>query len=316
VTRTLIVGAEGGDLASEAAVAEALSAFPASSAVVLGHRPARLARALGLRAVFGLEEISNRDFARVVLAGPQRRPETFLAGLAAAAPLVAAGARLAIHNLGLVEDAAMLSPSPEALALLTRADRVSARDHQSQAFMLAWGLPRVPRLAAFPEAAIAPDPALAAALSPRPLLGLALGAREDQAALREGALARLPGLAERLAGFALVPLPADAASVRPAEEVQAIAARLGLPPMPLLLPMACDREAWLRDMTAPRYAGLVRACDAVIAETDFAAALAAEARIPCVALAGVQGNGLHRAVATLADRFAPGSACLMPPWAC
>jgi hypothetical protein len=314
--RTLIVGADGGDLASEAAVAEALSAFPASSAVVLGHRPARLARALGIRAVFGLEEIANRDFARVVLAGPQRRPETFLAGLAAARPLVAAGARLAIHNLGLIEDAAMLSPSPEALALLAEADRVSARDHQSQAFMLAWGLSRVPRLAAFPEAAIAPDPALAAPLAPRPLLGLALGAREDQAALREGALARLPGLAERLAGFALVPLPADAASVRPAEEVQAIAARLGLPPMPLLLPLACDREAWLKDMTAPRYAGLIRACDALIAETDFAAALAAEARIPCIGLAGVQGNALHRAVATLADRFAPGSACLMPPWAC
>ena len=221
-----------------------------------------------------------------------------------------------MHNLGLIEDHGLLAPSPEALALLAQAERVSARDHQSQAFMLAWELPRVPRLAAFPEARIAPDPALAAPLAPRPLLGLSLGARDDLGHLRDGALARLPGLAERLAGFALLPLPADAAAVRPADEVRAIAARLGLPPMPLLLPMACDREAWLAGMTAPRYAGLIRACDAVITETDFAAALAAEARIPCVALAGVQGHGLHRCVATLADRFAPGSACLMPPWPC
>lgn len=314
--RSLIVGAEGGDLASEAAVAEALSAFPAPLAVVLGHRPGRLARALGLPAVLGVEELASREIARVVLVGPQRRSETFQAGLAVAAPLVAAGARLALHNLGLIEDPAMLSPSPEALALLSRAERVSARDHQSQAFMLDWGLPAVPRLAAYAEAGIAADPSLAARLSPRPLLGLSLGARNDQSALRDGALGRLPGLAERLAGFALLPLPADADAVRPAEEVQAIAACLGLPPMPLVLPMACDREAWLEDMTPYRFAGLMRVCDVVVTETDFAAAVAASARIPCIGLAGVQGNGLHRAIATLADRLAPGSACLMPPWPC
>ena len=256
-----------------------------------GHRPGRLARALGLPAVFGVEELASREIARVVLVGPQRRSETFQAGFAVAAPLVAAGARLALHNLGLVEDPAMLAPSPEALALLSRAERVSARDHQSQAFMLDWGLPAVPRLAAYAEAGIAADPSLAARLSPRPLLGLSLGGRNDQAGLRDGALGRLPGLAERPAGF-------------------------GLPPMPLVLPMACDREAWLEDMTPYRFAGLMSVCDMVVTETDFAAAVAASAWLPCIGLAGLQRNGLHRAIATLADRLGPGSACLMPPWPC
>ncbi len=316
MTRTLILGATGGDIASEAAAAEALSAFPAAAAVVLGTRPARLARALGVRAALGIEELTNRDFARVVLAGPQRTPERFLAALAAAAPLVEAGAAFHLHNLGLVEAPEMLAPPPAARAVLARAGLISARDHASQAFILGWDIGRVPLPAAYAEAALAPDPALAAPLAPRPLLGLSLGPREDQAALRDGALARLPGLPARLAGFALVPLPAEPEAVRPAEAIRAIAARLGLPPMPVLLPLAADRDAWLGGMTPARFAGLVRACDLVVTETEAAAAFAAAARIPCIGLAGVQGNGLHRCIATLADRFAPGSACLMPPWPC
>ncbi|MFN7000930.1 MAG: hypothetical protein ACK4ST_13025, partial [Elioraea tepidiphila] len=122
--RTLFLGATGGDLASEAALAEALSAFPSSAPVLLGLRPTRLSRAFpGLRAVLGIEELGRQDFARAVLVGPQRNEAAWLGALALLGSLAAAGTEVHVHNLGLSEFPAMLDPPAEGRAVLARAGR-------------------------------------------------------------------------------------------------------------------------------------------------------------------------------------------------
>lgn len=315
--RTLFLGITGGDLASEAALAEALAAFPSSPPVVLGTRPGRLARAFpGVKAVAALEELGRRDFARAVLVGPQRSEAAWLSALARLGALADAGAEVHVHNLGLEEFPAMLAPPPEARALLARAGRFSLRDHATQDFVLAWGMERVPPLAGFPEGGLSPDPALCAAVRLRPLFGLSLGSWEDPHGLRQGAVARVPGLAERLAGHSLLPLPTEPEAVRDAATLAEMLARLGAPPMPLAWPLATDRAGFFEHITPARLAALVRLCSVVLTETDLVAAFAAAARVPCIGLSGVQGQAVHRCFATLAGRFAPGSACLMPPWPC
>lgn len=315
--RTLFLGATGGDLASEAAVAEALSAFPSSTPVLLGLRPSRLSRAFpGLRAVLGLEELGRQDFARAVLVGPQRNEASWLAALALLGSLAAAGTEVHVHNLGLSEFPAMLDPPAEGRAVLARAGRFSVRDHATQDFVLSWQIGRIPPLAAFPEAGLSPDPALSAEVRGGPLFGLSLGAWRDPHALRQGAVARVAGLAARLAGHALLPLPTEPEAVRDADTLAGLLAVLGAPPMPLALPLATDRAGWMERITAARLAALVGMCDVVLTETDVVAAFAAGAGVPCIGLSGVQGNTVHRCLATLSGRFARGSACLMPPWPC
>ncbi|MCS6932494.1 MAG: hypothetical protein NZM27_09820 [Acetobacteraceae bacterium] len=293
--RTLFLGATGGDLASEAAVAEALSAFPSSPPVLQGIRPSRLARAFpGLRAVLGLEELGRQDFARAVLVGPQRDEASWLSSLSLLGRLAAAGAEVHVHNLGLSEFPAMLDPPTEARAVLAAAGRFSVRDHATQDFVLSWQIGRIPLLAAYPEAWLSPDPALSTELRGRPLFGLSLGAWRDPRGLRRGAIGRVPGLAARLAGHALLPLPAEPEAVREAGALAGLLETLGAPPMPLALPLAADRAGWMERITPARLAALVAACDVVLTETDLVAAFAARARVPCIGLSGVQGNTVHR----------------------
>lgn len=248
---------------------------------------------------------------RVLLAGAFESRAAFDAALALAARAVAAGARLDAARLTL-EGGAVRPAAPPEIAVLDRAADIALRDHASAEALLVWGLAAPFRLDPYPERAIPPDPALAAALPERPILGLGLrGGALLEAALVEREAA-LRALFAPFAGWPVLPLPAEAPD-SPAEDLAGslAAARALLPGAPILLPELAD-PGCRRRLTPAALRGLVGRCAQVVTSQDLVAAFAIAAGVPVLGIGLAPDRRIAACLATLANAAPPGSNLLYP----
>jgi hypothetical protein len=251
---------------------------------------------------------------RVLLAGVFQDRAALEAALRLAGRALAAGAVLEARNLALEHEAAKRHV-PEGLAVLDRAAVLEARDTHTANTLLVWRVAPPVRLALYPERAIAPDPSLAAALPPGPILGLAILGGE---AVARAVAERRGGLRARLApwaGWPVLPLPAEATGGK-TDDLPGTRAFAGavLPGATLLLP-ELDDPVWRRRRLDPaRHAGLAARCRAVVTNQDLAAVAAIAAGVPVLGLALGWDRRIVAVMSGLANALPPGSDLLhLPP---
>jgi hypothetical protein len=230
-----------------------------------------------------------------------------------------AGGQVVVHNFCL-ESRAAAEATPEQQEALRRLSapggRAGARDHRTAYVLTMWRMPAPPRLQNYPEAGLAADGAVAKLLPADggpPPVGLCIRGTAEMREIWPRVADRLHRGLAPLAGRPVIPLlpfqPWPGSQVDDAAGIRDFMAEF-LPGSPLLLPEAMEQGWWRRTMTAARLKGLVARCGVVVTQRDLPAAFAADCGVPVL---GVWLHGDRRVadcIATLADRLAPGSACL------
>jgi hypothetical protein len=250
---------------------------------------------------------------RVVLAGVFTLRAELERALRVAARAHEAGATVETLCFSVEREAARID-APQGIALLDVADPLDLREHHTANTLLVWRVAAPQRIRPYPERAIAPDPALAEALPPGPLLGLAiLGGTETQRAMAERGAA-MAALFARFQGWPVLPLPVES----PGSPIDDLAATLDLaaallPGSPVLLPDLADARWRRRQLSPARLKGLVARCGAVVATQDLPLAYAVAAGVPALGIALGQDRRAAACLSSLANALPAGSDLVFPP---
>ncbi len=296
------------DLASRAILAEAAEAVP--------HDAPLLLATAAPRAPPGYQPVPPgtvpEGLKQILLTGVFLDRAVLQEAFATASSALAAGARLVVHNLGL-EGSAGRAAAPMGAEVLDRAETLGVRDHRTANILTLWRVAAPIRILGYPERHVAPDPALADALPPGPILGLSIRGGEE---MRRSWKARLPAIARLLAlaeGWPVLPIPTRPPGTQDddLEACRAITEAV-LPGAPLLLPDLADAQAWRRRLTPARAKALVAHCRLVVTNRDLPAAYAIAAGVPVVGLSLGADRRIVSCMATLANDLPRGSALLYP----
>lgn len=287
--RTLILGDYAqADLGNEAALQELLLHLPPDSEPVVASPEEERLKALDPRIVVVPRDTPVTELRpdRVVLAGPMLPVGGLGQALSTLAAARSVGAEVGVHNLGL----AFGTPRPSAAAAALAGLLVTVREHRSAEQLLLWGLSTPPRILAFPERAVPPDPTIANRLPsglPAPLALCVRGNPEFRTAWMADAV-RLRALLAPYAGRPVLPLPLSrpgATDRQRSDEAAAIRLFLRdiLPGTRLVLPDLLTPDGWA-ELTPARVKGLVARCAAVAAQRDLLIAYAVATGVPAIAL--------------------------------
>ena len=251
--------------------------------------------------------------ARVVLAGVFLRREALEAALAEAARHVASGAALLAWNLSVEGDTARAA-APRGAEVLDSAEALHIRDHRSLNVLTLWRVAAPLRLRPYAERNLVPDPGLALMLPRGPVLGFCMRGGQD---IRLSWRARIPAIRRILAPYAglpVLPLPVSPPAGDPADDAAGTRDAIAkiLPDARIALPEMLDPAWWRQGVTAPRLAGLVAACAAVVTQRDMPASLAVAASVPVQGIALGADRRIISCMATLANALPPGSALHYP----
>ncbi len=250
---------------------------------------------------------------RVVLAGVFLDRAALESALALAAAAAQAGIELAVHDFGLEGEAGQAQAARGA-EVLDAAGTLRLRDHRTANILTLWRVAAPMRILGYPERAIAPDPALAAALPPGRFLGIAMRGGEE---MERAWKVRLPAI-RRLLGPALdwpvLPLPSQVPGTPGSDWEGSRALALALAPG-ALLPLAelADPRAWRQQLRPARLKGLVARCGLVLGNRDLAAAYAVACGVPVMGVALGADRRIVSCLATLANELPPGSLLAHPP---
>jgi hypothetical protein len=310
----LLTIAYSGDLVAEAVLAEAIAAEAEGTPLADLPDMGRLQVAIpALRLFPAGADPAAQGVTRAIVTGRVPDANNLAALLARAAAVQAAGGQVALRNLSL-ESGAIGEARPELIAELRRlagTSRIAARDHRTAEVLTRWRMQAPPRLLAYPEAGLAPDPALAQLLpAGEAPVGLSMRGSAEVRAIWRRLGDRLRAALAPLAGRPVLPLlphqPWNGSKEDDAAGIRDFAQEF-LPGSPLLLPEAMEHGWWRKQMTAARLKGLVARCGVVVTQRDLPAAFATACGVPVL---GVWLHGDRRVadcLATLADRLAPGS---------
>jgi hypothetical protein len=249
---------------------------------------------------------------QVVIAGAFLERPALEAALDTAARAVAAGARLVVQALSLEGEAARIA-APAGIEVLERAASIAVRDHRTLNILTLWRLAAPVRIAPYPEREVAPDPHLAAALPPGPILGLAIRGGEE---MRKSWVARVPAIRRLLArveGWPVLPLLGQVPGIGDCDLAGSrdFAAAV-LPGSPVLGQEIEDPALWRRHARPARLKGQVARCALVVTNRDLPAAYAVACGVPVIGIALGADRRIISCLATLANELPAGSDLVHP----
>lgn len=318
--RTAFLGAYGfGNLGDELCLIEAMAAFPGGEGHAVSADAAWTLRcAPGLRGCFTEPaELLALAPRRIVFGGGMFGiPDAFRAWMPTLAEAGAAGAEIHFHNLGVSRIKFALDWLDDAArGVFARAASFTVRDYVSFEMVAEAGLGRLPRISFYPEADVAPDPALADALLPagRRLLGLSIIPLEEMRACLRHDAARVRAVLAEFADHAIVPIASTVhRDMAREDDIAGIADMLAafLPAAAIAAPQLLDRGFWRAELTPARLKGLIARCDALVSQRKHNAIHAIGAGVRVIGLHPRDDDSLRRTFVALSHRLPPGSACI------
>jgi hypothetical protein len=296
-----------------------MQAFPSDEAHAVAEDAAWTLRCVpGLAGCFRRpEELRALAPDRIVFGGGMYGiPDAFRHWMPHLAEALDRGAEVHLHNLGVARlkfDLGWLDAA--ARSVFARATSFTVRDYVSFEMIAEAGIPRMPRISFYPEADVAPDPALADALLPqgRRLLGLSIIPLPGmQACLRHDA-ARVRALLDEFHDHLVVPIASTVhRELDHEDDIAGIRGFLDdvLPRAEIAAPVLLDRAHWRAQVTPQGLKGLIARCDALVTQRKHNAVHAIGAGVRVIGLHPQEDDSLRRTFIALSHRLKPGSRCV------